>query len=161
MCPKDLHTPGVSWSPYLAPLGPPCSFLRTPLGLPGRSPSRGFRMFTTFTSFYMFSSHITIFFKHESIWVPGGAQVAIQRGPAHPGPLPFGFSVFPQISEIWIYLTKTPFLKIHMDRVLLECLPELPGALFWIFEISENTLFRKRGLIWNKYGVSLLPIDLG
>ena len=155
MCPKDLHTPGVSWSPYLAPLGPPCSFLRTPLGLPGSSPFRGFRIFTTFTSFCMFSSHITFFFKHAGIWVPGGAQVAIRRGPAHP--LPSGFGVFPRTTEIWIYLTKTTCFKILIDRVLLECLPELPGALFWIVEISENTLFRKRGLIWKNMAFHCYP----
>ena len=81
--------PGISWSPHLAPLGPPCSFLGTPLGLPGSSPSRGF---------CMFSSHITVFFKHNDIWVFGGAQVAIRRGPAHP--LPYGFSVFPLKTEM-------------------------------------------------------------
>ena len=90
--------PGVSWSPYLVPLGPPCFFLGTPLGLPGSSPSRGFCMFATFTSFCMFSSRITVFFKHEDIWVSGGAQVAIRRGPAHP--LPYGFSVFPLNTEM-------------------------------------------------------------
>ena len=85
--------PGVSWSPYLVPLGPPCFFLGTPLGLPGSSPSRVFCIFALFTSFCMFSSHCGNIIKRIGIWVSGGAPVALRWVPCIQ--IPSLFSTFP------------------------------------------------------------------
>ena len=131
---------GVSWSPYLAPLGPPCFFLGTPLGLPGSSPSRVFCIFALSTSVCMFSSHCENIIKRIGIWVLGGAPVALPVGSVHPD----AFLVF-HISSENIKCKKSWKTQVFKDSYWYRDAGVPPGGSFFDHWNFGKHTFSKKG----------------